>query len=139
MDVVESDHKPVRCKLTVDIANVDRSIRREETGKIIRSHETMKSLRQELSVIPETDISTTRIVLQSQETGSFKLTNHSATDKAIYQIICEGQATIQADEQELLYRPRGAFGFPRWLEVFITVFSLKVVFMIQTGNQNNRR
>lgn len=117
MDVVESDHKPVRCKLNVNIANVDRSIRREETGKIIHSHDTISSLRQELYVTPETDISTTRIVLQNQETGSFKLTNNSTTDKAIFEIICEGQATIQVDEQELLYRPRGAFGFPRWLEV----------------------
>ncbi|KAL8122249.1 type I inositol polyphosphate 5-phosphatase 13-like isoform X2 [Apium graveolens] len=117
MDVLESDHKPVRCKLTVDIANVDRSIRREETGKIIQSHEAISSLRQELCVIPETEISTTRIDLQSQETGSFKITNQSAADKAIYQIICEGQANVQEDEQELVYRSRGAFGFPRWLEV----------------------
>ncbi|KAK1390890.1 type I inositol polyphosphate 5-phosphatase 12-like [Heracleum sosnowskyi] len=117
MDVVESDHKPVRCKLTVNIANVDRSARRNETGEIIRSHETISSLRQELCVTPETEISTPRIVLQSQETGSFKLTNKSASDKAIFEITCEGQASIQADEQELLYRPRSAFGFPRWLEV----------------------
>ncbi|KAL1807899.1 hypothetical protein ACET3Z_024889 [Daucus carota] len=118
MDVLESDHKPVRCILNVDIANVDRSIRRQETGKIIKSHETIKSLRHELCGIPETEISTTHISLQSQETGSFKITNKSATEKAIFQFICEGQANIKMDdEQELVYRPRGASGFPRWLEV----------------------
>lgn len=121
MDVVESDHKPVRCKLTVDIANVDRSIRRQEIGKIINSHDTISSLRHELCVIPKTDINTTRIVLQDQKTDSFKITNRSATDEAIFQILCEGQAASQENEQELVYKPRGAFGFPRWLEVFITV------------------
>lgn len=126
MEVLESDHKPVRCKLNVEIANVDRSIRRQELGKIINSHKTKtkNSVHNELNFVPKTDVSTNRIVLQNQETSSFKITNKSAIDNVVFQIICEGQTVIEEDKQDLVYSSRGAFGFPRWLEVVITVFKL---------------
>lgn len=117
MEVLESDHKPVRCKLNVEIANVDRSIRRQELGKIISSPKAKNCLHNELHFVPKTDVSTNSIVLQNQETSNFKITNKSAIDRAVFQIICEGQAIIQDDKQDLVYSPRGAFGFPRWLEV----------------------
>ncbi|XP_074339711.1 type I inositol polyphosphate 5-phosphatase 13 [Apium graveolens] len=117
MEVLESDHKPVRCKLNIEIANVDRSIRRQELGKIINSQKAKNCVHNELHFVPKTDVSTNRIVLQNQETSSFKITNKSAIDSAIFQIICEGQAIIEEDKQDLVYSSRGAFGFPRWLEV----------------------
>lgn len=117
MDVVESDHKPVRCKLNVEIAHVDRSVRRQELGKILNSNAEIRSLNSELCYVPKTAVSTDRIILQSQDTCSLKITNKSATDKAIFKIICEGHTTVTEDEQDLEYHPRGSFGFPRWLEV----------------------
>ncbi|KAK1379430.1 Inositol polyphosphate 5-phosphatase [Heracleum sosnowskyi] len=117
MEVLESDHKPVRCKLNVEIANVDRSIRRQQLGKIINSQQAKNSVHNELHFVPKTDVNTNRIVLQNQETSSFKIINKSAIDRAIFQIICEGQAIIEEEKQDLVYSPRGAFGFPRWLEV----------------------
>ncbi|KAK3035405.1 hypothetical protein RJ639_032933 [Escallonia herrerae] len=117
MDVTESDHKPVRCKLHVEIAHVDRSIRREELGKIFLSDDKIRSLRDELRYVPQTIVNTNRIVLKNQETCSLRITNRSAKDEAIFQIICEGQSTIGEDEQASDYRPRGSFGFPRWLQV----------------------
>ncbi|XP_059655619.1 type I inositol polyphosphate 5-phosphatase 12-like [Cornus florida] len=117
MDVTESDHKPVRCKFDCEISHVDRSIRRREFGKIVKSNEQIASLLEELSYVPETVVSTNNIILQNQETSVVQITNKSEKDKAIYQIICEGQSTIKEDEQASDYRPRGSFGFPRWLEV----------------------
>ncbi|WOH12525.1 hypothetical protein DCAR_0832030 [Daucus carota subsp. sativus] len=117
MEVLESDHKPVRCKLNVEIANVDRSVRREELGKILKSNKVKNCVHNELHFVPKTDVNTNRVVLQNQETRSFKIINKSAIDIAIFQIICEGQAIIEDNNQDLVFSPRSDFGFPRWLEV----------------------
>lgn len=116
MDVVESDHKPVRCKFKVQIAHVDRSIRRQEFGKIYMSNEKIRSIREELRCVPEISLSTNKIVLQSQETHSLTITNKSNKDDAIFQILCERMTAI-TDGEEPEYRYRGSFGFPRWIEV----------------------
>lgn len=117
MDVIESDHKPVRCKFNVEIAHVDRSIRREELGKIVESNEEIKACLKELQSVPEILLSHYRIVLQNQETFNLRITNRSRTDKAFYQIFCQGQSTIKEDENPSEHCPRGSYGFPRWLEV----------------------
>ena len=124
MEVLESDHKPVRCKLNVEIANVDRSVRRQELGKILQSNKVKNCVHNELHFVPKTDVNTNRVVLQNQETSSFKITNKSATHIAIFQIICEGQAIIEDNKQDLVFSPRSDFGFPRWLEVVFTIFKL---------------
>ncbi|KAL6971854.1 phosphoinositide 5-phosphatase [Sarracenia purpurea var. burkii] len=117
MDVTESDHKPVRCKLNVDIARADRSVRRQEVGNIIKSNDKIRSLLQELCYVPETVVSTNKITLQNQDTSILRITNRSGADDAIFRIICEGQSTIKEDEQPSDYHPRCSFSFPRWLEV----------------------
>lgn len=117
MDVIESDHKPVRCKFNVEIAHVDRSIRREELGKIIESNEEIKTYLNGLRSVPDILLSHYRIVLQNQETFNLRITNRSRTDKAFYQIVCQGQSTIKEDEKPSEHHPRGSYGFPRWLEV----------------------
>ena len=48
MDVNDSDHKPVRCIFSVDIARVDKLIRRQEFGEIIVSNEKIRSLLEKL-------------------------------------------------------------------------------------------
>ncbi|KAK6914440.1 Endonuclease/exonuclease/phosphatase [Dillenia turbinata] len=116
MDVTESDHKPVRCKLNVNIARVDRSVRRKEFGMIIKSNEKVRSFCEELHNIPETIVSTDNIMLQNQDASILQITNKSGKDKAVFQILCEGQSTI-SDAEVPDIRPRGSFGFPRWLEV----------------------
>lgn len=117
MEVTESDHKPVRCKFNVEIAHVDRSIRRQEFGKILQSNANVRSCLDELHYVPATIISTDRIVLQNQDTFNLRITNKSGKDNAFFQIVCEGQSTIKEDERPSDYRPRGCFGLPRWLEV----------------------
>ncbi|XP_033137377.1 type I inositol polyphosphate 5-phosphatase 13 isoform X2 [Brassica rapa] len=118
MDVTESDHKPVRCKFHATIAHVDKSVRRQELGNIIRSNEKIRSILEDLKFVPETSVSTNNIVLQSQDTVILTIRNNSTTSKAIFSILCGGQAIVRDDDgEESDYTPRGSFGLPRWLEV----------------------
>ncbi|KAL7145675.1 hypothetical protein ABFS83_07G102600 [Erythranthe nasuta] len=117
MDVTESDHKPVRCKLNLDIAHVDKSVRRQEFGTILQTNETIRSNLEVLRFVPETNVSTNKISLQNQDTFNLKITNKSGEETVFYHILCEGQSTIKEEEETPDYRPRGSLGFPRWLEV----------------------
>ncbi|KAF9624009.1 hypothetical protein IFM89_007707 [Coptis chinensis] len=117
MDVTDSDHKPVRCIFSVDIARVNESIRRQEFGKIIVSHDKIKSLLEELHYIPETIVSTNNIILQNQDASILRITNKCGKNNAMFEIFCEGQTTVSEDGQASDHRPRGSLGFPRWLEV----------------------
>ncbi|XP_054801924.1 type II inositol polyphosphate 5-phosphatase 15-like isoform X2 [Prosopis cineraria] len=117
MDVTDSDHKPVRCIFTTDIARVDESIRRQEFGEIIGSNEKIKEFLEELCKIPETIISTNNIILQNQDTLVLRITNKCSDDNAFFEIICEGQSTVMEDQKASKRQLRGSFGFPRWLEV----------------------
>uniref|UniRef100_A0A2P2KMN5 Inositol polyphosphate-related phosphatase domain-containing protein n=2 Tax=Rhizophora mucronata TaxID=61149 RepID=A0A2P2KMN5_RHIMU len=117
MEVTDSDHKPVRCIFSVDIARVDESVRRQEFGDIVKSNDEIKCLLEELCKIPETIVSTNNIILQNQDTTILRITNKCEESNALFEIICEGQSTINDDGQALNHHSRGAFGFPRWLEV----------------------
>lgn len=117
MDVTESDHKPVRCKLNLQISHVDKSVRRQEFGKILQSNDAIRSSLEALRFVPETTVSTNSIELQNQDTFNLKITNRSGEEIVFYQIICEGQCTIKEDVATPDYRTRGSLGFPRWLEV----------------------
>lgn len=117
MEVTESDHKPVRCKLNVEIAHIDRSIRRREFGKIYQHNDKLRGYLEELRSVPETSVGTDKIVLQNQETFNLTITNKSGKDKALFQILCKGQSTNEEEEKASDYRPRAGLGFPRWLEV----------------------
>ncbi|GAA0147127.1 phosphatase [Lithospermum erythrorhizon] len=117
MDVTESDHKPVRCKLNVEISHVDRSVRRQEFGKIFNSNEKIRACLEELRATPELFLSASRIILQSQDTYRVRITNRSSKDNAFYQFVCEGQTAVNEGEKPSDYRARGSQGFPRWLEV----------------------
>ncbi|KAL5993497.1 hypothetical protein ACLOJK_014422 [Asimina triloba] len=118
MDVTDSDHKPVRCLLSVDIARVDESIRRQEFGDIMDSNFTIKTLLQALCAVPEIVISTNDIIIQDQDASILRITNKCEKQKAMFEIICEGETTTKEDgttsEEHHL---RGSFGFPLWLEV----------------------
>lgn len=119
MDVTDSDHKPVRCKLSLQIAHVDRSVRRKEFGEVIKSNEKIRSMLGELNYVPETTVNTNTIILQNQDTSILRITNKCVKDMAVFRIICEGQSTVKEDGDEPDYRARGANGLPRWLEVGI--------------------
>ncbi|KAK6116781.1 hypothetical protein DH2020_049514 [Rehmannia glutinosa] len=107
----------LQCKFNVDIARVDRSVRRQELGKLLQSNDNIRSSLEALRFVPETSVNTNKILLQNQDTFNLKITNRSGEDMVFFQIICEGQSTISEDEVASEYHPRGSFGFPRWLEV----------------------
>ncbi|KAM7502949.1 hypothetical protein LguiB_001853 [Lonicera macranthoides] len=117
MDVTDSDHKPVRCIFSVEIARVDESIRRQEFGEIIGSNEKIKRILEERSKIPETVVSTNNILLQNQDTSVLRITNKCGDDRALFEIICEAESTIKEGGQASDHCRRGSFGFPRWLEI----------------------
>ncbi|KAL3520460.1 hypothetical protein ACH5RR_018609 [Cinchona calisaya] len=117
MDVTDSDHKPVRCIFSVDIARVDESVRRQEFGEIIWSNEKIKFLHEELCKVPDAIMSTNYIILQNQDVSILRITNKCRKNEALFEIICEGQSSIKDDGQAFDHRPRGSFGFPMWLEV----------------------
>ncbi|KAL6343270.1 hypothetical protein AAG906_022186 [Vitis piasezkii] len=116
MEVTDSDHKPVRCKFNVEIAHVDRSVRRQEFGEIVRS-EKIRTVLEEFLRVPETIVSSNSISLQNQETAILKITNKCRKDQVVFQIICEGLSTVKEEGHGSEHRPRGSYGFPRWLEV----------------------
>ncbi|KAE8697679.1 Type II inositol 1,4,5-trisphosphate 5-phosphatase 14 [Hibiscus syriacus] len=117
MDVTESDHKPVRCKFHITLAHVDRSVRRHAFGEVMQSNRKIKAILDGLRFVPETVVSTNNIILQNQDTSILRITNKCDKDKTIYRILCDGQSTAKDEEDVVEYHPRGAFGFPRWLEV----------------------
>lgn len=117
MDVTDSDHKPVRCIISTDIARVDEPIRRQKFGENLESNEQIKCLLKELYKIPETIINTNNIILQNQDTLILRTTNNCKEENALFEIICEGQSTIMEDRKATNHRLRGSFGLPRWLEV----------------------
>lgn len=117
MDVTDSDHKPVRCIFNIEIARVDNSIRRQEFGEIMGSNEKIRHLLVEQCKVPETIVSTNNIILQNQDTSVLRITNRSGEDRALYEIICEGEFTIHESGKVSSNHSCGSFGFPRWLEV----------------------
>ncbi|KAK4780253.1 hypothetical protein SAY87_016359 [Trapa incisa] len=116
LDVTDSDHKPVRCILSVDIARADESLRRQEFGEIIMSNGKVNSMLDRLFGIPETIVSTNNILIQNQDVSILRVTNKCHKETALFHIICEGVAVIK-DSQTGYHHPRGCFGFPPWLEV----------------------
>ncbi|CAI9090780.1 OLC1v1025619C3 [Oldenlandia corymbosa var. corymbosa] len=117
MDVTDSDHKPVRCIFSVEIARVDESVRRQEFGEIIRTNEKIKILLEDRCKVPEAIVSTNNIILQNEDISILRVANRCGNSNALFEIICEGQSIIKADGQASDHVPRGAFGFPRWLKV----------------------
>ncbi|GJV07094.1 type II inositol polyphosphate 5-phosphatase 15 isoform X2 [Tanacetum coccineum] len=121
MDVTDSDHKPVRCILNVELARVDEAKRRKLFGEIIKSNEKIRRILEEQCNVPDAILSTNNIILHDNDKSILRITNKCGEDKALFRVICEGQCTIKDGKQASSHRPRGCYGFPRWLEVKPTV------------------
>jgi hypothetical protein len=117
MDVIESDHKPVRCKLNVEISHADRLVKRQEYGKIIEKDERINSFLQDSCNAPETIVSTNNVILQTKGTTILRITNKGFERIVVYSIICEGVGLVKCEGDVSEISSRGSFGFPNWLEV----------------------
>jgi len=129
MDVTDSDHKPVRCTFSVDIARVDELVRRQEFGEIIESNEKVCSLLRKSHIVPDTIVSTNNIILENQEDVILRISNNCETSKAAFEILCEGQSITKHDGTKSELPPRASFGFPLWLEVELIHLLLLCVYI----------
>ncbi|KAK4374213.1 hypothetical protein RND71_004890 [Anisodus tanguticus] len=113
MEVTDSDHKPVRCKFNVEVSRVDRSVRRQEFGKIFQYNDKIRSLLEELRYIPEVALSTSQIFLQNQETFSLKIMFFSKSLAKINQL-----STRTSKHQNIVPEVPFAFlvGLSKWSE-----------------------
>lgn len=118
MDVTDSDHKPVRCLINVDIARSDKSVKRQNLGEILMSNIQIRSFILEICTVPEITVSSNSTVLQNMDTTVICITNRCKKNKAIIEISCEGQSSINKEDGSISEpHRRGGSGFPRWLEV----------------------
>lgn len=121
MDVKDSDHKPVRCMFSVDIACIDERIRRREFGGLLRFNKEIKTLLEEYNSIPDTVVSTNNIVLQDYDSSVLRITNTCKKNEAIFEVLCGSEAFVNnaqcCDISIRSYSVRGCYGFPRWLQV----------------------
>jgi len=115
--VTGSDHKPVRCIFTIDIARVDELTRREQYGELVVSNERARVLLEEFLNVPETTVSTDEIILPKQDAAILGITNTCSKDKATFEIVCEVQSSFKDDGLSSDVPPRSLFGFPSWLKV----------------------
>ena len=140
MDVTDSDHKPVRCIFSIDIARVDESIKRREYGEIISANVDIRTLYEELRIVAETTVGTENIVLQNQDTAVLQITNNCMKEKAMFEIVCEGQSIKDGLKEGLAsehYCAKAAFGFPRWLEVTSLLVPFCSRLLVPYLNDNN--
>ncbi|KAK8946590.1 Type I inositol 1,4,5-trisphosphate 5-phosphatase 12 [Platanthera zijinensis] len=106
MDVTDSDHKPIRCIFNVEIAHVDRTVRRQEFGEILASHQKIKYLYKEYSIIPETIISTDNIILQNSDTSILRISNKSDKHRLLLKSFAEVSLPSGMMEVQLNFAPR---------------------------------
>ncbi|KAK2416703.1 Endonuclease/exonuclease/phosphatase family protein [Trifolium repens] len=83
------------------------------------------SMLEESRYVPECNVSPDNMVLENQEASLLLITNRSTKDKAVYKITCDGQSIVKNDREAPAYIPRGAFGFPGWLEVSPSIAIVK--------------
>ncbi|XP_020245468.1 type I inositol polyphosphate 5-phosphatase 12-like [Asparagus officinalis] len=117
LEVMGSDHKPVRCIFTVDVARVDELIRRQQFGEIVSSNEKARVLLEEFLNVPETIVSTNEILLTMLETFSLKITNKCSKDAASFEITCEVKSSFKDKNNSAEVPSKSPFGFPIWLKV----------------------
>ncbi|WOK97459.1 type II inositol polyphosphate 5-phosphatase 15-like [Canna indica] len=117
MDVMGSDHKPIKCIFTVNIAHVDESTRRKEFGEIIFSKEKVRRFIEEFVNVPETTFSSNNIALVGKDTTVLRITNKCRRDIAVFEVSHESQASVKESGQASEFYSTDSFGFPSWLQV----------------------
>ncbi|KAJ4791018.1 Inositol polyphosphate 5-phosphatase [Rhynchospora pubera] len=110
MEATDSDHKPVKCMLNVDIAYTDERVRRQEFGEIISANTQAKSLIEEHTIMPEFSVSTNNVNLQNEEISVVRLVNMNKKEKVVFDTFC-GDTSPSSEHQHR----RGYF--PKWLKV----------------------
>jgi hypothetical protein len=107
----QTDHKPVKCMLDVDIAYVDERVRTQEIAEIISTNTGVQCLIKELNFVPEFSVSTDHINLQNGDTSVIRVVNKNRRERVILDIFSSDTLTPSSEHQH----KRGFF--PKWLKV----------------------
>jgi hypothetical protein len=130
MEVLDSDHKPVRCVLDVDLATMDESARRREYGKILKVNPKVRALLAQCNVIPLITLNTNLITLQDCTPSFMHITNVSRSSTATFIVHCDGEPLTgkcpcgHHNNDQHTSKPRsvrGNYGFPQWLKVHLPI------------------
>ncbi|KAF3323728.1 type I inositol 1,4,5-trisphosphate 5-phosphatase 13-like protein [Carex littledalei] len=111
MEATDSDHKPVKCILNVDIAHVDERVRRREFGEIISTNTKVQGLMEELKIVPDFSVSTDKVNLHNEDISVVRVVNKNKKEKAVFDIFSTDALSPSGEHQ---YK-RGFF--PKWLKV----------------------
>ncbi|KAL2634417.1 hypothetical protein R1flu_005896 [Riccia fluitans] len=129
-EIHDSDHKPVRCQLKVDLSVIDETARRREYGEVMRDP-NIRSRLAALGYIPDCSVNTNRVSVDDVDRSSLILTNTDRQHRILYVVHCEalpsrgpcpcGEHNIKnLSPRDSAFRdqlPRAGFGFPDWLTV----------------------
>lgn len=126
MEVLDSDHKPVRCLLGVDLAILDEAARRREYGDIVKNDRKVLEFLEQASVMPQTRINRNVIVFENSR-ADLTITNDSKRSWTTFRVRCDGlyigencpcgnhrAIRTSTNRANVL---RGGNGFPQWLQV----------------------
>ncbi|XP_024524008.1 type II inositol polyphosphate 5-phosphatase 15 [Selaginella moellendorffii] len=117
MDALDSDHKPVRCLLNVDIAVINEAARRRAFCELMLNNPHVQKWMDQLNSVPETVVSTNKIILEDGVPSILKAINESSRQCVVFELRCEGdpaEATVSAAARVTV---RAGFGLPPWLQV----------------------
>lgn len=89
LETVESDHKPVRCLLELEVASVQDGARRAAFANLLRSSQVAQLLSAALP-FPDTSLSPARIDLSFSAKSTLHLSNHSSGAPAVFSVFCLG-------------------------------------------------
>lgn len=126
IEASDSDHKPVRCLLDVDLAVIDEAGRRREFGDIMQRDQKVLAFVERCNVIPHTRLERNKIMLEGHSISTVLLTNDSKRSWTTFTVHCEGlhynnecpcQSYDDRERTSSQYFSRGAYGFPQWLQV----------------------
>lgn len=123
-----SDHKPVKCMFSVNIAHVDESTRRQEFGEITLSNEKVRRLIKGFASVPETTISSNNVILKGKDINLFRIANKCERGIAVFHIFFESQASVKQSAQVSEFCSTDLFCFPSWLEVSLP-YAVAILFI----------
>lgn len=90
IEASDSDHKPVRCLLDVDLPVIDEAGWRREFGDIMQRDQKVPAFVERCNVIPHTRLEKNKIMLEGHSISTVLLTNDSKRSWTTFTVRCEG-------------------------------------------------
>jgi hypothetical protein len=116
MDINDSDHKPVRAELDVDLAVIDEAARRRQYGRVLRTNLELLTFHQACNRLPDCTMSDRAVIVDGRSPATVRLTNHSQESPCWYIVRADNKPPTDCDCCTSMASDKGA-GFPSWLKV----------------------